>query len=92
MLDINNFGKYRVGLTKQEIKEWLKVRWNELLPLKSVPLKKINKATWKKFNEIAGCNTCGFVVANKNIVHLMYRWDVERFTNQLFDNKETYFD
>lgn len=92
MIDINDFGKYRLGLTNDEIKEWLKLRWNELLSWRGKPIKKINKATWNKFWEIAGINTMAGVKEGKKVIALMYRHDCERFTNKLFLNRKTYFD
>lgn len=92
MLNINEFGKYRLGLTNKEIEEWLKLKWNELLFLRGNPIKKINKATWDKFWEIAGVNTVAVIKEGHKKITLMYRHDVKRFTDKLFLNKETYFD
>jgi hypothetical protein len=92
MLDINEFGKYRLGLTNDEIKEWLKLRYNEILSWRGEPIKKINKIIWDKFCKIAGINTMAVITVNRHKVTLMYRHDVERFTDQLYLKKETYFD
>lgn len=92
MLDIYQFGKYRLGLTDDEIKEWLKLRWNELSLTKNKPIKKINKATWDKFQKIAGVNTMAVIQNGHKKIVLMYRHDVERFTDKLYLNKKTYFD
>lgn len=92
MLDINYFGKYRVGLTKNEIKMWLTLRYNELLSWRGKPIEKINKGTYNKFYAIVGVNTCAVIKEGKKDISLMYRHDVERFTDKLFLNKETYFD
>ena len=78
-LDISNYGVYRLGLTSEEIICYLQARAN-----------KINiKRLYKKFNRIAGCNTCAVA---PNGEHLMYRWDVERFADALFNGTATYFD
>ncbi len=92
MLDIEEFGKYRAGLTTEEIKEYLVIRYNELLSYRGRPIKKINKATYNKFCESAGCNTCAVITVNKKQVYLMYRHDVLRFTEQLFNGTPTYWD
>ena len=91
-LNINQFGKYRLGLTNDEIKEWLKLRWNEILSWRGKPIKRINKATWDKFWKIAGVNTMAVIREGHKKITLMYRHDCERFTDKLYLNKETYFD
>lgn len=81
---IKSFGKYRSGLTNQEIDDYLCVRAG------NVQIKILRK----KFNKIAGVNTvacatcgnCGYLQS------LMYRHDVKRFADQLFLNKPTYWD
>jgi hypothetical protein len=92
MLDINEFGKYRLGLTTEEIKEWLKLRYNEILSWRGKPIKKINNAIWNKFCQIAGCNTEATIQEGYKKITLMYRHDVERFTDVLYEGKTTYFD
>jgi len=92
MLDIYDFGKYRLGLTNNEIREWLKLRYNEILSCRGKPIKKINKATWDKFWQIAGVNTVPIIREGNKKITLMYRHDVDRFTYQLYCGKETYFD
>jgi len=92
MLNINEFGKYRLGLTNDEIKEWLKLRYNELLSWRGKPIKKINKATWNKFWEVAGINTMAMIKKGNKQITLMYRHDVERFTKVIYEHKATYFD
>ena len=78
-LDLNSYGTYRQGLTGDEIKDYLRVRANTL---------KIERL-YKKFSDISGCNTgC----ATPDGKFLMYRWDVLRFANKLFNGKETWFD
>ena len=82
--NIEDYGKYRLGLTKEEIKKYLKMRANT------------NKlgGLYKKFCKIAGVNTVAIVTTDccKKDIRLMYRWDVERFADVLFLNKPTYFD
>jgi len=68
-----------MGLTSNEIKDYLRVEPNTLA---------ISKL-YKKFGDIAGCNT-GSVAPTGEF--LMYRHDVERFADKLFLGKETYFD
>ena len=80
---LDQYGVFRLGLTVDEIKHYLKFRNGGKL-----------KQTYKKFCKIAGCNTEALVncpMCKENIT-LMYRWDVERFSNQLFDGTKTYFD
>ena len=92
MIDINDFGKYRLGLTKYEIKEYLNLREQDLLSDYGNNSNKTSKAIYHKFCEIAGVNTCAVITVNKHRVILMYRHDVERFADKLFLDKETYFD
>ena len=84
--DLEQFGQYRIGLTSDEIIEYLRRCYNivALKKRKICPQKIV-----KQFNEIAGVNT-GAVGPNGE--SLMYRSDVGRFTNKLLFNKETYFD
>lgn len=77
--DLATYGVYRIGLTSSEIEDYLKVRGNTLNIIK----------LRKKFNDVAGCNTMGIAPTGES---LMYRWDVERFAEKLFNNKPTYFD
>ena len=87
-IDINNYGKYRLGLTRDEIIDYLHMRELQRGRYKSLlKLEKINKLK-TKFDDIAGANTCAVV---DNVI-LMYRWDVERFTDALFNKTSTYFD
>jgi hypothetical protein len=79
--DLHNYGKFRLGLTSEEVSNYLTVRaWQHS--------KKFSKKLEKKYQEIAGCNTCAVVDG----IVLHYRHDVERFADALFDGKGTYFD
>ena len=83
--DIYSFGLFRVGLTGQEIKEYLQARANKLNVSGLI----------KKFYEIAGINTVGVYTCYscKKSTYLMYRHDVLRFAHILFGKtKYTYFD
>ncbi len=82
-LDIESFGDYRIGLTLDEIKEYLAIRCQE--HNLDIDAKKM----YKRFSEIAGSNTMAVTRDGKV---LMYRWDVKRFADKMFLNKETYFD
>jgi len=78
------WGDYRLGLTEDEIKDYLRVRANTM---------KIEKV-WKQFCDIAGCNTmalyeCPDCFKSKG---LMYRHDVKRFAERLFNGTITYWD
>jgi len=79
MIDLHEYGDYRIGLTTKEIKEYLKARGD---------VTKIGNL-YKEFCKISGINTMGISPTGET---LMYRWDVERFADTLFWNKGTYFD
>ena len=84
-LDLTHFGQFRIGLTGEEIKNYLRARAD----------KKGIERIYKSFCNIAGCNTVGsFQCPDCNVLHsLMYRWDVKRFADVLFGvTKDTYFD
>ena len=75
-----DYGVYRMGLTGDEIKDYIRVRANNL---------NINYL-WDKFCSIAGCNTGSMSPDGQ---FLMYRWDVLRFADVLFGKTDyTYFD
>lgn len=78
-VDINNFGEYRHGLAKEEIKKYIGLRANTLNVVR----------LYDRFNGIAGCNTSALGPQGQL---LMYRHDVLRFTDKLLLGKETYFD
>lgn len=83
-IDLQSYGTYRHGLTSDEIDDYLKARSGQ------VRIKKLVK----KFNEIAGVNTmAGYQCPCCNYsTCLMYRWDVKRFADVLFDGTPTYWD
>lgn len=82
--ELKSYGQFRRGLTTKEIEKYIQARAGKL----SV------KRLIKKFNEIAGCNTMGIFSCEmcECSQSLMYRWDVERFADVLFEGKPTYFD
>lgn len=93
-LAIERWGVYSNGMTREEIMSYLVARYNEDC-VKSQKSKYINQEKlFNKFAKIAGVNTQTCIVCpccNKQ-VSLMYRWDVERFANQLFNGTLTYWD
>jgi hypothetical protein len=96
MIDIEDYGIFKSGLTSEEIKEYLNARWNWRIAqgYKKPEFKSFN-ALYKKFYDIAGVNTCQVVKCpncNESLT-LMYRHDILRFANVLFGvTKDTYFD
>jgi hypothetical protein len=78
-MNIHEFGAYRMGLCDKEIEYYLSIRTDT----KNV------KNLIKKFNKIAGVNTMAVGPQGQS---LMYRWDVERFTERLLSGTPTYFD
>jgi len=83
-IDLEQCGIYQMGLTTSEIKEYLKKR---------AGITKLGRL-YEKFNRIAGVNTVGAgrcEFCGKQF-SLMYRHDVERFTNLLLKGIPTYFD
>jgi len=83
--DIYRYGIFRSGLTLEEVDAYLLVRSG-----KTVGIKKLRK----QFSDLFGCGTAPLVVCprcKKNIC-LLYRHDVERFANVMFENTPTYFD
>jgi len=84
-LDLAHYGQYKMGLTTNEIKDYLIVRSGKL---------NIEKL-YKKFVDISGVNTVAIYTCPdcKKKTVLIYRHDVQRFSNVLFGiTKETYFD
>lgn len=83
-LDLSSYGQFKGGLTSEEINNYLIARANTL------NIKRLRK----KFNEIAGVNTCTSYTCPKCGVckSLMYRHDILRFVNVLFEGKSTFFD
>ena len=79
--DINNYGKYRLGLTHEEVFDYLCVRAFQLN-------KKFGKREQKKYNELAGANTCAVVDG----IVLSYRHDILRYADCFFNGTSTYMD
>lgn len=78
--NIWNYGVYRLGLTREEIKNYIRARANKM---------DVDDLL-EKFNEIAGCNTMAGTPDGKC---LMYRHDVIRYADVLFGKTDyTYFD
>ncbi len=77
--DITNYGHYRLGLTSDEINEYLRTRTRK----KNITILR------QKFNKVAGVTTMALGPEGQI---LMYRHDVQRFTNVVLLNKPTYFD
>lgn len=84
-IDLIHYGQFRMGLSESEIRDYLRARAN-----------KTNiKTLYKKFIEIAGCNTMAVFTCPecKKQISLMYHHDVKRFADVLFGKtKSTYFD
>lgn len=84
--DVYQFGAFKDGLTAEEIDDYLKVRSNSL---------KIIKIR-KKFDDLLCGSTCRSIAiqGEKVVVEkcLIYRHDVERFANNIFEKTPTYFD
>jgi hypothetical protein len=87
-INLDFYGMYRAGLTAEEIRTYLKARGSTTKYKNSEKLKNIRRLI-NKFYDIAGANT---VSMTPNGEILMYRHDVERYADVLFDNKSTYFD
>lgn len=78
--DLYNYGTYRLGLTSEEIDDYLRARSGKMMI----------KSLRKKFNEIAGCNTMAVAPTGES---LMYHHDVHRYADVLFRKTQgTYFD
>ena len=76
---LQQYGTYRIGLTAEEIKTYLKLRAG------TTRLGDL----YKRFCKIAGVNTVGveWTRDRKGELHsisLMYRWDVNKFADNLF--------
>jgi hypothetical protein len=89
MIDIVKFGKYKEGLTSDEIKEYLMLK-NQETPL----VQDVTQAEllFERFNDIAGCNTGAIKKVKGKAVFLTYRWDVERYSDKLFYNSPIIWD
>lgn len=84
-IDLYLFGKFNIGLTNEEIVDYIRVRANKY---------KV-KGLVKSFYKIAGTNTVGLYICSKckDEKILMYRHDVKRFADVLFKvTKSTYWD
>ena len=86
LIDIDQYGEYRLGLTHKEVEYYIKARCS-LLRYKN-KFKNVKKAI-AKFWDIAGSNT---VTVNSLGESLMYRSDVLRFSNYYFNREPTFFD
>lgn len=97
MIDIDKYGIFKLGLTKEEIQNYLKDRYEYLVRERFVSVRAYKKVedVYKKFDKVAGVNTCAAVkcpVCNK-MISIMYYHDVSRFANVVFGiTKDTYFD
>lgn len=80
--DIFSYGDFKAGVTSAEIDEYLRVFLNKT---------KVGNDR-KKFNKVAGCNTCPVVIVEGNSIGLMYRHDVERFARKMILGTATYWD
>jgi len=89
ILDIYNYGEYRRGLANKEIDIHLRVR-----AIGTKYAKYSTKQLRNKFSKIAGVNTGALVTCPicQKPISLMYRSDVERFADQMFQDIPTYWD
>lgn len=85
-IDIQCFGDYRIGLTREETEQYVIHR--SILKGGVWRKKKKNTIT-KQFWELMGVGTCGVGPQGQCLI---YRHDVLRFANQMFDGIETYWD
>ena len=88
--DINSYGAFHMGLTNEEIDNYLRVRTGQF-----------NIRTIRKFYDtVTGADTCavwsgivdagGLKVQGEVILH--YRHDVRRYADKCLDGTPTYFD
>lgn len=85
---LENYGKYRLGLTSEEVRDYLHVRALQRKgDSKLLTAKQLEKLC-QIYADIAGCKT-GVVVDG---YYLYYRHDVERYSEKLFNKTETFFD
>jgi len=82
--DIYTFGTYRQGLTSAEIEIYLQVRAGRIGAKKLS--KQFNKLFWCGTATGATCEIC------RKSISLIYRRDVERFADVMFEGRTTYFD
>ena len=85
--DLTYYGDYLHGLDDEEITKYLLSRsiWSGNKKFQKMRV----KALLKIFNKIAGVNTCALTKDGKV---LMYRHDVQRFADLMFDGTATYWD
>jgi len=89
ILDIDNYGEYRHGLTSEEVNKYLRVR-SKGTKYSRYSIKQLQT----KFKRVAGINT-GVVVTCpicKKFITLMYRYDVKRFVDQMLQGIFTSWD
>jgi len=88
--DLKQFGDYRLGLSTEEVDEYLRCRAR-----KSARYKKWSTPRLRTlFNKVAGINTMAVIFPKccKKTVVLTYRWDIKRFADKMFLGTLTYFD
>lgn len=79
---LQDYGAFDRGLTDYEINDYLRVRANTM-----------NIGSYRrKLNNALSGSTCPVANVNGTEVLLIYRHDVERFSDSIFDGIPTYFD
>jgi len=89
ILDLEHFGIYQLGLEASEIDKYLRVKAKKSSKYKKYSTKQLRKV----FNKISGVNAMVVVTCpkcSKEIV-LMYRDDVRRFADYMFQGIKTYW-
>ena len=82
VLQLDHYGIFNAGLIESEIDDYLRMRANSL-----------NIAQVKKrFNNELRGSTCQCVILDGKEYILVYRHDVQRFADAIFNGKKTYFD
>jgi hypothetical protein len=97
MIDIDKYGIFKIGLTREEIQMYLKDRYEYLVREGFSSVKSYKKIAdvYKKFDKVAGVNTCAAVKCPHcfKLISVMYYHDVLRYANVVFGiTKDTYFD
>lgn len=85
-ITIENFGVYRMGLTADEVEEYV-LNYAQITGGKWTKMKK--RKLMDKYWEIFGVNTCAVGPDNQS---LFYRWDIKRFAQEMFNNIPTCWD
>ena len=88
--DLKQYGDYRLGLSTEEVDEYLRCRARNYARYKKCSTPRLRTL----FNKMAGVNTMAVIspkYCKKSIV-LMYRYDVKRFADKMFLGTLTYFD